>query len=360
MEWLADTGKATIFGTILDGPPPRRAVIRLVAAETGDAEERLRDWKQAATFSHPHLMRIFESGRANLDGAEFIYVVTEFAEEALSQVIPERPLTTSEARAMLVPVIDALEYLHSQGMVHGRIKPDNIMVVGDRLKIPVDSVRREGPSSMPQGMLQIHDAPEVTSGTILPASDVWSLGVTLVEALTQHPPVWNRLARRDPVVPAEVPEPFAGIARACLRYDAPKRATLPQIRRLLNPSSSLEEPANEIDQAAPPATVAIKAPRESSSRARLVLIAAAVFVAIAAILYALTRSHPSEPAPPTAQSPVPAAAPPPAAAPAPAATPAAAPPPSHQTPERSTGTLKGEVVDRVMPDVSEAANRTIQ
>jgi TonB family protein len=293
-------------------------------------------------------MRIFESGRAQVGGGELLYVVTEYAEESLSQVIPERPLSTAETREVLVPVLDALAYLHSRGMVHGHIKPTNIMAVDDRLKLPVETVRREGLSAAPRRDPHIYDAPEAASGTILPASDVWSLGVTLVEALTQHPPVWDRATRRDPEVPAEIPEPFAAIARSCLRFDAAKRATLAHIRRLLNPSSSLEEPANEIDQLAPAAISAHEPPPETSSRTRLLAIVAAVMVLLVVIVYALTRSHSSEPAPPSAQSPAPASAP------------APAPTPSEQSPLRGAGTLKGEVAERVMPDITAAANRTIQ
>lgn len=346
MEWLGDTGQAGVFRTELEGPPSRRAVIRLVAADSEDAEARLRDWKQVATLSHPHLMRIFDSGRANIGGVDLLYAVTEYAEESLSQVIPERPLSTVEAREMLDPVLDALAYLQSRGMVHGHIKPENIMVVGDRLKLPVETVRREGSPGALQRELQIHDAPEVASGTILPASDVWSLGMTLVEALTQHPPVWDRSTRSDPAVPAEIAEPFAAIARACLRYDAAKRATPAHIKTLLNPTPT-EAPANEVDRAAPPAAAA-EEPRTTSSRTRLAAIAVAAIVILAVIVYALTRSHSSQPAPPAAQSSAPVAAP------------APAPPPSEQNPQRSTGTLKGEVAERVMPAVTDAANRTIQ
>ena len=41
---------------------------------------------------------------------------------------------------MLPPVVDALSYLHGRGMVFGHLKPSNIMVVDDLLKLPVDSM----------------------------------------------------------------------------------------------------------------------------------------------------------------------------------------------------------------------------
>lgn len=350
LEWLGNTEQAGVFRTELGGPQPGRAVIRLVAAE--DADARLRDWKQAATLSHPNLMRILDSGRTVIGGVELLYVVTEFADESLSQVIPERPLSGAEATEMLVPVVDALAHLHSRGLVHGHIKPSNIMVVGDRLKLPVETLRRAGPIGPSQSPQQIYDAPEIALGALLPASDVWSLGVTLVEAMTQRPPSWDRSTYADPAVPAEVPEPFAGIARACLRYDAARRATPANIRTLLIPPPSHEEPANEVDLAAPAAMAAPALPGERASRTRLAAIGAAVIVVLAVIVYFLTRSHAPQPAAPVAKAPA-------TAAPGPAITPAPTRPPVQQSPQPSGGTVQGEVAKQAMPNVAASANRTI-
>lgn len=351
LEWLGNTEQAGVFRTELKGPQPQRAVIRLVPSDSEYGEARLSAWKEAAALTHPHLMRIFESGRGRVGGVELLYVVTEYAEESLGQVIPERPLSINEAREMLGPILDALTFLHGQGLVHSHIKPSNIMVVGDRLKLPVDSVQRAGAIDKP-AQLKIYDAPEVASGTIQPASDIWSLGVTLVEALAQHPPAWERTTRMDPAVPAEIRPPFSDIARGCLRYDPARRATLREIRSWLNPSPSLEEPANEIDQLAP-AEINASVPEHQEkgmSRGRIAAIIAVAVVVLAMIVFAFTRSKTPQPAPPpAAKSPAPQTAPP---APSPAS-----PPPA---PPHSSGTIKGEMAERVMPDVSASANRTIR
>ena len=73
-----------------------------------------------------------------------VYSVTEFAEEVLSEIIPERPLSPRETQEMLSPVLDALIYLHGKGFVHGHLKPSNIMVVGNQLKISGDGLRGHG------------------------------------------------------------------------------------------------------------------------------------------------------------------------------------------------------------------------
>jgi TonB family protein len=349
LEWLGNTEQAGVFRTELKGPEPRRAVIRLLPADPADAEARLLDWKRAAALSHPHLMRIFESGRAQVGGVELLYVVTEYAEESLAQVIPERPLSTGEAREMLGPILDALAYLHGQGMVHGHIKPSNVMVIDEGVKLPMESARRAGAITAQRGQLKIYDAPEVASGTMVPGSDIWSLGVTLVEALAQHPPAWDRSIRQDPSVPAEIGAPFVDIARGCLRFDPGKRVSVRDIGALLNPSPSLREPAGKIDQVAPTKIGADASGPKASSTTRMAAIVAGIVVLVAVIVFALTRSHPSQPAPSATQ------------APAPAVTPAPQPPspPPPEASPRGTARVKGEVAERVMPNVTESANRTI-
>src|SRR5579863_3895434 len=250
LEWLGGDEQPGVFRTELNGPEMQSAVIRLMPADREDAEDRLRAWAAGARLSHPRLMRIFESGRVQAAGVALLYVVTEYAEESLAQVIPERPLSTGEAREMLPPILDALSYLHGQGFVHGHIKPSSILVVHDRLKLPVDRIRRTGTES-PWEQVTIYDAPEVRSADISPAADIWSLGVTLVEALTQNPPLWVPAAQIDPPVPSEVAQPFGEIARACLRRDPAGRASMGEIRARLDPRRSSEEPASEAHSTAP-------------------------------------------------------------------------------------------------------------
>lgn len=184
-RWLGGSDHSAVFLTDLGGS--QRAVIKLIAASL-NAERQISRWAVAAKLSHPHLIRLFEMGRCRFDGTPLLYLVMEHAEEDLSQIIPQRPLTPAEVGDMLPPVLDTLSYLHSKGLVHSRIRPSNILAVADQLKLSTDGISSRGPSDEKPTSLTIYDAPEVASGEIFPAIDVWSLGVTLVVALTQHPP----------------------------------------------------------------------------------------------------------------------------------------------------------------------------
>src|SRR6266851_969966 len=140
-KWLGGSERCDVFRTQLPGQPPQFAAIKLIAPQAGDAERQISRWQMAATLTHPHLLRVFHAGQCKINGAPLIYVVVEYAEEDLSQVLPARALSPQEARETLLPLLDALSYLHSRGLVHGRVKPSNIMAVGEQLKLSSDSVR---------------------------------------------------------------------------------------------------------------------------------------------------------------------------------------------------------------------------
>src|SRR6516162_6255580 len=108
-------------------------------------------------------MRIFHSGRCEGDGVSHLYVVTEIAEESLSGVIPERPLTADETREMLSPILDALSYLHANGLVYAHLKPSNILVVENQLKLPVDNLPAANAPAKHLAELQIYDPPEAAA-----------------------------------------------------------------------------------------------------------------------------------------------------------------------------------------------------
>ena len=248
-EWLGGSASSGVFLTELPQPISKRAAIKLIPAEGGEADAYLARWAKIANLSHPHLMKVFRSGRFQFGSTSLVYVVTECADEVLSQILPERALTPEEAREMLELVIDAVGYLHGKSFVHGHLKPSNILVVNDQLKLSADNVIAAGSLRDRFQMPCACDAPESTRGVIVPSVDLWALGTTLVEVLTQRPPVWEVGANREAVVPASIPRPFAEIARECLRRDPDQRPTLSEIKARLEPSRPIEFPVTKTEKA---------------------------------------------------------------------------------------------------------------
>ena len=226
-QYLGGDENSAVFLTE-HGEQGLQAAIKLLAAPPENAELQLSQWGLAAKLSHPHLIRLFQMGRCQLGDMGLLYVVMEYAEENLSQILPQRAITPAEAREMLEPVLDALAYVHGQGFVHGHIKPANIMAVEDQLKISSDGLCRIDEWRGDLWKPDVYDAPEIAGGEISPAADIWSLGMTLVEALTQRVPVWEGPEQGEPVLPETLPAPFLEIARHCLRRDQ-RRWTLADV-----------------------------------------------------------------------------------------------------------------------------------
>ena len=198
-------------------------------------ESNLSRWEATAKLSHPHLLRLFETGSCQLDKLVLLYVVMEYAEDNLAQILPHRALAPEEVRDLLEPALDALTFIHGKSLVHGRLKPSNVMAAQDQLKISSDSLFRSGDPAGRLGQPSVYDAPEIASGNILPASDTWSLGMTVMEALTQRLPAVEGMT--EPL-PETVPAPFMGIAHCCLRRDPQRRCTVSDIATRLQAASA--------------------------------------------------------------------------------------------------------------------------
>ena len=330
LQWLGASDSGGIFLAELHGHPWKRGVIELIPADAADAEARRISWDLAAVLSHPHLNRLVETGHCGLDGVELLYAVTEYSDEVLAQVLLERPLTPDEAGEMLGPVIGALSYLHDYGFVHGHVRPSNIMAIDDRLKLSSDRAQANGGLPGPFWVATVYDAPEIATGQIKPAADIWSLGVTLIEVMTQHP-VWDKSPQGEPIVPASIPQPFYAIAQECLRSDPALRCTLNDIKARLQPESSRPQPEPPV-----PAPVReVRVPEElreppSAGRKRPLLIAAVLILLVLAATFFVWFRH--------AQSSSPAAS----------------------NPASDGVENKGAVADRVMPDVPPPATDTIR
>lgn len=299
-RFLGGSEQSAVFLSEYDAGKTIDVAIKLVPAIGARAEAQLANWRTAAALTHPNLVRLFNMGRCQLEGREFLFVVMEYGEQTLAEFLSERALTAAEVRALLMPTLDALVFLHAGQLAHGRLKPSNMLVVNDQLKLSSDAIRAPGPAG------------------ISTAGDVWNLGMTLVEAFTQRTPsspdehdVANSLL-------ANVPPPYANTVRRCLNPNPASRPTAIELQTQFK--SVPEENATSEDRAhAHPVLLAIPA-------------------TLLIVLAALINPQPAEETPKD----LPAAAPP-----VPAASPPAAAPAKSEKPARSERTEKAERAERV-------------
>lgn len=317
---LGGSEQSAVFLTDYEG---RRAAIKLVQAVPARTEPRL---------SHPHLIAIFRTGPCEIDQVGLLYIVMEYAEENLAQVLLDRPLTAAETRDMLEPTLQALAYIHGQGLVHGRLKPSNIMAVDDQLKLSSEGLSRPGEAN--GSAAGPYDPPERAYVSSSQAADVWSLGITLAEVLTQRIPA--------ALPPKDLPEPFGEIAGHCLQLEAQDRWSIAQI------SNPLRE-----DAAPAPARKRVFAP-----------VGVLILVAVLAVLVlgVVFRHSEAGAAPPkVAEQTAPVATPPPEP------TPALEPPKPIILTKSSKASVKASRMtpsegsaDQPMPDIPGYARSTIR
>lgn len=193
----------------------------------GGAESQLAVWESLRTAEHSNLSTPLAAGRTQLDGVELIYVVLRKPDEMLDSVLRDRPLTTEEAGEVLVSAARALEHLHSRDLVHGCVSPEQTLAVGDSIQLSTECVGRVGTRPVLKIAKAKYVAPESADGNVTAAADVWCLGATLFETLTQKEcgSEWRERA-------GSLPAPFGRIVERCLDANPESRCELAEVLAL--------------------------------------------------------------------------------------------------------------------------------
>lgn len=240
------------------------AAIKFIRDDPSLAGMQLERWQAAAALSHPHLIRLFETGHCRLGNHELLFVVMEYAEQTLGEILALRALTFDEVRDMSGPMLATMSFLHRHGWVHGQVKPPNICVVRDELKLTSDTLRPVGEPLAGSADPTPFNAPEEKGGDASMAGDIWGIGMTLVAALTQHPAPAPDGSSQPVYIPSTVPPAFAAAIRRCLSPDVARRPTDAELQAQLR----VADPAPP--EIKPPLPPPAKTSRSEVSRVRLV------------------------------------------------------------------------------------------
>lgn len=115
-KYLGGTGHGKVFSTEIVHARAVQVAIKLIseAKVEGTANRQLSRWREFVGISHTNLLKILDCGKCELDGEAHLFVVQEYADEDLGDILPERALTMEEARGMIEPVIEMLALLHGR------------------------------------------------------------------------------------------------------------------------------------------------------------------------------------------------------------------------------------------------------
>lgn len=212
------------------------AIKMLLSGELASDEMRKRLEKEAAAvqrLDHPGIVSLHKLGYH--DGQPFL--VFEFIDgQSLADRIADSPLGLQDAATLMEQVSLAIEYAHGQGIVHRDIKPHNILLNSrNEPKVTDFGLAKDlvGTSSLTDtgqilGTLSYMPPEQVSSrsGTIGPASDVYSIGATLYQLLCGRPPFLaanpiatiEQVVRREPVSPRQLnPSVDLDLETICLK-----------------------------------------------------------------------------------------------------------------------------------------------
>jgi len=217
----------------------RVAVKVLRPKNSAEQEAVLREVRGLARFGNPHIPAYRTAGQvADGDLAGTVFLVAELAETSLEQALkqPGR-LPGGQIHAMALGIAQALDFCHQSGAIHGDVKPANVFRVQGAWKLGdfglVRAVRSGQEFVSFDEATCAHMAPELCQGRASTKSDVYSLGVTILEALTGE--VAHRGATREEFLqdlasqPARIPEglpaPWSDLLARSLDRDPEVRCT---------------------------------------------------------------------------------------------------------------------------------------
>jgi serine/threonine-protein kinase PknG len=165
-----------------------RPVVLKGLVHSGDAEAQtiaMAERQFLAEVVHPQIVQIFNFvEHKDRNGDPVGYIVMEYVGgQSLKQGPKEDKLPVPEAIAYLLEILPALSYLHSIGLVYNDLKPENIMLTEDQLKlIDLGAVSRVNSFGYLYGTPGFQ-APEIVRTGPTVATDIYTVGRTLA-ALT--------------------------------------------------------------------------------------------------------------------------------------------------------------------------------
>jgi eukaryotic-like serine/threonine-protein kinase len=235
-------------------------------SDPADRKRFLKEAQRASALNHPNVGAMFDV----VEHAGELWLVMEYVEGETLRHRLKRPISTEEFFAFASQCCEGLQAAHEKSIIHGDIKPENIMITpGNRVKILDFGVARRAWSSNPDEATSSMETMKSSGGT--PAymapevllqkpddgrSDLFSLGLVFYEMLGGEQPFHSdslattvaRIVHEEPPALKNVPEPLARIISRMMAKNPDRRypnaaAVLEDLRRVQQGGKPCRAPA---------------------------------------------------------------------------------------------------------------------
>lgn len=314
---LGRGGMASVYEAV-DEALGRTVAVKLFRQELADGDDLQRQREEIlllAGLNHPALVTLFDASTSD-SGSAFLVMELVSGTDLHSRLL-DGPLDRSTVATIGKNLADALGHVHAQGVIHRDVKPGNILLPehgspGPPAKLADFGIARliDGARLTATGTVlgtASYISPEQARGEALtPASDIYSLGLVLLECLTGErafpgTAAESMVARlgRTPEVPQRLGSAWVGLLRGMTLMDPDARPTARDVAGALArladaPSSATttavtrpytQQLAHTVPLSADATTPRPTAPENSPRRRRPVLLGLAGAVALALVVW---------------------------------------------------------------------------
>jgi serine/threonine protein kinase len=283
LRLIAHGGMASVYAAH-DQALGREVALKLFPSQDADDAEQLRRFRMetrlVATLNHPGVVTLFDAGTdEGRHTGPAPYLTMELVEgQDLRSRLQQGTLDHAETAAVGAGIASALAYVHGRGVIHRDIKPANILLAhGEAGGLPMPKLTDFGIARLIENQTRLTStgmmigtaaylSPEQVAGQqVTSASDIYSLGLVLLECLTGKAEfggtaVEAAVARlhREPVIPPALGSQWRQLLGAMTAREPEARPAASTVHSSLQ--AALASPTYVPGPVAPAATQVLPAP----------------------------------------------------------------------------------------------------